>query len=296
MIVAATGFFDGLHLGHRAVIDQLVKVAKREQKESAVISFWPHPRALLQQDASLFRLLTSFDEKEKLVKELSVDHLHIITFDKEFASLSTDQFFKQYLKGKYNVSHLIAGYDHRVGSDPNQTQEEMFEIARQNGIEPIRVERFRDSHQVTISSTKIRNAIAEGEICLANNMLGYTYKIDGVVVVGRRVGNQLGFPTANIRLREPLKLLPADGVYACYATFQGVQYKSVVNIGRRPTFCKDGDRSIEAHILNFDKDIYALSLELKFVRRLRKEVKFPSIDQLKEQLIKDRDKADQVLQ
>lgn len=289
MVVAATGFFDGLHKGHLAVIEQVKLLAKREGKKSAVITFWPHPRAVLQQDAAKFRLLTTLEEKEALLYANGIDQVHILTFNREFAKQSTEQFFREYLREKFNVTTLVAGYDHRVGSDLNQSQEEMFEIARSCGIEPVRVEQFEEnSEHIVISSTKIREALRVGDIELAHTLLGYNYALKGVVVEGRKVGRGMGFPTANIKLYEPLKLLPANGVYAVWVGRGDKIYRGVANIGVRPTFSDSQERSIEVHILNFNEDIYGLSIKLEFSFRVRDELKFSSPETLREQIERDK--------
>lgn len=295
MVVAATGFFDGLHLGHLSVLNRVKELAKEQEKSSAVITFWPHPRAFFQQDAAHFRLLSSVEEKGERLKEIGIDQFHIIPFDREFASLTTQQFFEKYLVEQYGVSTLVAGYDHRVGRDTSQSQEEMFAIARSCGIEPVRVEEFHNPFKVVISSTKIRDALRGGEIELANSMLGYNYPLEGVVVSGRRIGRTIGFPTANLKLLEPLKLLPANGVYAGYCYFEERCYKAIINIGTRPTVSLSSDRSIEVHLLNFDQQIYGLPLKVKFIKRLRDEIKFASLEQLKSQLERDRGRAEELL-
>lgn len=288
MVVAATGFFDGVHLGHRKVIERVVEVAKREGKRSAIISFWPHPRAVLQQDAAQFRLLTSLEEKKELLFTLGIEQVEIIPFDKEFAALTTEQFFTHYLKEKFNVSTLIAGYDHKVGSDTSQSQQEMFEIARKVGIEPIRVEQLDlPEENFTISSSKIRDALCRGDIPAANRMLGYNYTVKGVVVSGRKLGREIGFPTANIKLYEPIKLLPATGVYAVTAQVQNRVYRGINNIGTRPTVSQETAITIETHLINFNEEIYGLPMQLFFYQRIRDEKRFKNLKRLTQQLERD---------
>lgn len=296
MVVAATGFFDGVHKGHRAVLETVCTLAKKQDVHSAVVTFWPHPRAVLQQDAAKFRLLTSLEEKRNLLYALGIDKVHVLAFDKEFAKQSTSQFFSKYLKDQFNVTTLVAGYDHRVGSDTNQTQQEMFKIARENGITPVRVSEFENTTEhVVISSTKIREALCSGNIEIASNMLGYNYGLKGVVVEGKRIGRSMGFPTANIKLYEPLKLLPSNGVYAVWVGVGTSVYKGIANIGTRPTVSQSSEKSIEVHILDFDEDIYGLSIKLEFAFRLRDEQKFGSLDLLEEQLKRDKARAEDIL-
>ena len=294
MVVASTGFFDGVHRGHRSVLETTRDIALCEGSQSAVITFWPHPRAVLQQDAAKFRLLTSLEEKRKLILSMGIDHVHVIGFDKEFAKQTTEEFFKNYLKDKFGVTTLVAGYDHRMGSDLNQTQEEMFQIAKNMGINPVRVKEFGNGflgEHTIISSTKIRECLMNGNVHTANEMLGYRYGLEGVVVEGQRLGRTLGFPTANIRLYEPLKLLPADGVYVVWAESLGKTYRGITNIGTRPTVSQLNEKTIETHIIDFDEDIYGLSFKIEFVCRLRDEVRFSSLDELISQLGKDKQKA-----
>lgn len=287
MVVAATGFFDGVHKGHRKVLSELCRVAADEGKKSAVITFWPHPRNVLQQDACNLRLLNSLDEKERLVRDLGVDEFITIPFSREFSRLSTREFLNDYLKQKYNVSTLIIGYDHRLGNNVNQSQQEMMDTARSLGINVVRVEEFLIDNNI-ISSTKIRNLLENGDVTSANDFLGYNYQLNGVVVSGHRLGRTIGFPTANMKLYNPLKAVPGNGVYAVWAEVFGKSYMGMCNIGTRPTVADSKERSIETYILDFNEDIYGLDLSIKFVGKIRDEQKFTSLQLLKEQLEKDK--------
>ena len=289
MVVAATGFFDGVHKGHKKVLSLLCDIAAQEGKKSAVITFWPHPRNVLQQQAYSLRLLTSIEEKKQLVKALGVNKFITIPFGKEFSRNTTKEFLKNYLKDKYGVSTLIIGYDHRFGCD-KVSHEEMIELGREIGIRIVEVSEFIQDDNV-ISSTKIRNLLQEGKIERANDFLGYRYGLKGVVVSGQKVGRTIGFPTANMQLYEPLKLIPADGVYSVFVEVLGKVYIGICNIGTRPTVGENNERTIETHILNFEEDIYGLDIKIEFVGNIRAEKKFPSLDALKEQLGKDKDYA-----
>ncbi len=285
MVVAATGFFDGLHLGHRKVIEKLTSIATEQGRESMIISFWPHPRTVLQQDAYKLRLLTTLEEKRELCFSLGIDRFEIISFDKEFSQLSTEDFFRRYLVEKYNVSTLVIGYDHRLGHGKDKRNIE--EIAASCGMATERVEQFQVGDRV-ISSTSIRNRLIEGDIVRANEWLGYRYSLHGVVVAGNRLGRTIGFPTANMQLYEPLKLVPAKGVYFVSVEVTGCTYKGICNIGTRPTVSRDSSRKIETHILDFDEEIYGLDIRISFIERLRDERRFGSLEKLREQLLLDK--------
>lgn len=286
MVVAATGFFDGLHLGHRAVLGQLCDLAKKLGGESAVVTFWPHPRTVLQQDAGSLRLLTTLEEKRQLLKEMGVDHCFVVPFTPEFSHLTSAEFMQQYLQEQFGVKVLLLGYDHRLGSDANQTPQILAEKAKALGLEPIIVERT-DAQGDGVSSTRIRNLLLAGDLSMANNLLGRPYQLKGVVVAGNRIGRTLGFPTANMQLYEPLKLVPANGVYCVEAIFRGKTYAGLCNIGSRPTVGKGNAVTIETHILDFEEEIYGLDLELNFLERVRSEQHFPSLEHLRQQMVLD---------
>ncbi len=299
MVVACTGFFDGVHLGHRSVIDKVCTLAKERGCKSLVITFWPHPRAVLQQDAVNFRLITSLEEKVELLTSMGIDSVEVIPFTREFARLTTRDFFQKYLIDKYGVNYFVVGYDHRVGSDKTQSQQEMLEIAESMNIKTLRVEEFHKDigveSEIVISSTKIRERVSLGQVDVACRLLGYNYSLSGVVVSGEKLGRKLGFPTANIKLYEPLKLLPKDGVYAVKVLFNGKRYCGITNIGTRPTVSLGVQKSIETHILDFNEQIYGLDLKVEFIKRIRDEKKFDSIEKLIEQLTQDREYASKLL-
>lgn len=285
-MVVATGFFDGVHLGHRHVLSSLVSVAKERGEESTVVTFWPHPRTVLQKDARTFRLLSSLAEKSQLLKSIGVDHVEVLDFTKEFGALTTEEYLRDYIIGKFGGTAILLGYDNRIGSD-STTPEEVALIAERLGLDVIRTDSIT-TEGITVSSTKIRALIAEGNIEAASQMLGYHYSLLGVVVSGNRKGRLLGFPTANMQLYEPLKLIPGSGVYLVEVETLGNKYAGMCNIGYRPTMTDDRTMTIETNIFDFDEDIYGLDIKIKFVRRIRQEVKFASPDALKAQLAVDR--------
>lgn len=294
MVVATTGFFDGVHRGHQAVLNIVTDLARENECKSVVFTFWPHPRTVLQQDAAKFRLLTSIEEKKRLILSLGIDSVEVLTFDKQFANLTTEEFYQDILINRFGITHLVIGYDHRVGRDLSQTQEQMIEIANGLGIKTYRVGEFAEE-EIIVSSTKIRDYISKGEISKANHFLGYRYGLEGVVVEGQRIGRTIGFPTANIRLYEPLKMLPADGVYAVWAESSGRVFRGITNIGTRPTIAAGNERTIETHLLDFEEDIYGLSLKIEFVCKMRDEQAFASISDLRDQLLKDKERAMTIL-
>ncbi|MDD4480361.1 MAG: riboflavin biosynthesis protein RibF [Bacteroidales bacterium] len=288
MVVAATGFFDGVHLGHRAVLNSLVETARQTGERSLVLTFWPHPRAVLQQDAQRFRLLTSLEEKKEMVLGLGVDDFEVIHFTRDLSAVSAGVFFREYLRDRYRVNILVAGYNHRLGSDAVSDTAPMHQEARNTGLEVVRVPEYVSSQGEHISSTKIRAALSAGSVETANRWLGYPYRLHGVVVEGNRIGRTLGFPTANMQLYEPLKQLPANGVYKVEAGVNGTWYKGMMNIGFRPTVADHLEHTIETHIFDFNDDIYGLDMTVRILQHHRHEIAFPSLDALKEQLKKDK--------
>ncbi len=308
MAVVATGFFDGVHLGHRAVVRQLVAAARERGTDSVVVTFSPHPRAVLQQDAPGLRLLTSFSEKRELLLSLGVDSLEVIRFNREFASLTAEQYIRDHLVGRFGCTAMIFGYDNRIGSDGADAGA-VRGIASRLGVELIPCAALGN-----ISSTKIRAALSAGEVEAASAMLGYGYFLNGVVVSGNRIGRTLGFPTANMRLYEPLKLIPANGVYLVRVELPesgddavpadalqdsglcspkqdngaGKLRYGMCNIGSRPTVNPGSDITVETNIFDFDEDIYGLPLRITFLRRLRSEIRFSSKEALRGQLVRDR--------
>lgn len=296
MAVAATGFFDGVHLGHRQVIGQMCAIAREKGEESMVVTFWPHPRSVLQQDADRLRLLTSLQEKRERCLACGVDRFEVLPFTRAFSRLSAEEFVRDYLVGKLGVTTLILGYDHRLGHDRFESPQQMMETVARCGVEPVRVEAFFGGTDTqAISSTQIRRVLFDGDVAAANAMLGYRYRLCGAVVAGNRIGRTLGFPTANMQLYEPLKLVPGNGVYAVWTDVLGKRFKGVCNIGTRPTVGLGNARTIESHILDFNEDIYGLDLRIEFFARLRDERRFDSLDALKAQLRLDCRKADEIL-
>lgn len=287
-MVIATGFFDGVHLGHRLVIDLLVKTAKARGEESMVVSFWPHPRTVLQDEARSLRLLNTLNEKKTLIESCGVDEIEIIPFDKEFSRLRAEDFLKTYIMRRFGGTAIVLGYDNRMGGDAGDT-EDISQIAEKCGLEVIRAGKIDSRAGEAISSTKIRKLISEGKVEAASYMLGYDYSLHGVVVAGKQLGRTIGFPTANMQLYEPLKQIPRNGVYLVKAETLGKTFYGMCNVGVRPTVDSGGAVTIETNIFDFNEDIYGLDLTISFISKIREERCFGSIEALKSQLYKDKE-------
>jgi riboflavin kinase/FMN adenylyltransferase len=279
--------FDGVHSGHRVLLGQLTDKAKAVGGESVVITFWPHPRMVLKQDADKLRFLTSPEERTKLFGQLGIDHLVLIPFSLELANLTAEEFIQQILIDKLNIHHLMVGYNHRFGKGRQHSYEEYQGFAQQYDFSISMVEAVLTDGMQT-SSTDIRNHLLAGEMKAANRILGYEYAVSGRVVGGQQLGRRIGYPTANVEVEEPHKLIPPDGVYAVKVRVEGKHYGGMLNIGYRPTVNHNVDhRSLEVHIFDFNHDIYSEEIEVEFIKRVRDEQKFANVDELKAQLKKD---------
>jgi riboflavin kinase/FMN adenylyltransferase len=290
--VVTVGTFDGVHLGHRAIFDKMKAKAKEIGGETVVITFYPHPRIVLGLDSENLKFINTQEKKINRIEDAGIDHLIIIPFNKEFASLSSEEFIRLILD-KINPKVVVIGYDHHFGKGREGSFELLSEIGKKEGFEVIRVEAlYMDG--VPISSTKIRDLLKAGKVALANKYLGYEYSITGKVVRGQSIGHILGFPTANIEVADEYKLIAAVGVYACRVEYMGRVYKGMSNIGYRPTI-DHGDLTIEVNIFDFNQQIYGEQITITFVDRLRDEKKFKDREALKAQLTKDRETALKIL-
>ena len=285
-MVVATGFFDGVHTGHRLVIKQLVEAAAVRGDESMVVTFWPHPRNVLQKEARSLRLLTTLDQKKQLLLDLGVDHVEVLPFTKDFSTMTTDDYLRMLME-KYGAKTILLGYDNRMGCDAKGA-DQVAAIASGLGLEVIRTEMVSSEKGYAVSSTKIRQQLEEGDVREAASMLGYAYSLHGVVVAGNRLGRTIGFPTANMQLYEPLKLVPCNGVYSVEVETLGRRFLGMCNIGCRPTVSSGNARTIETHIFDFDEDIYGLDMKVTFLERIREERRFDSLEELKRQLETDK--------
>lgn len=291
--VATIGFFDGVHLGHRFLIEQVKELAKDKGLRSALITFPVHPRQVMKSDYRP-ELLTTPEEKIELLKAQGVDYCIMLDFTVELSQLSALSFMKDILQQRYNVSTLIIGYDHRFGHNRSEGFEDYVRYGQPIGMNVYRAQACMID-DLNISSSLVRTYLLEGKIDLSTRYLGYNYSIEGVVVGGYRVGRTIGFPTANLDLRESNKLIPSDGVYAVRVEVKGCLYAGMLNIGYRPTLDNGSKKSIEVHILRFDEDIYDEKIRLYFVSRIRSEMKFSGLDELIAQLKRDAAFVDSVL-
>jgi riboflavin kinase/FMN adenylyltransferase len=287
-MVVATGFFDGVHLGHRHVIKHLVDAAAVRGVESTVLTFWPHPRNVLQKEARDLRLLTTLQHKKELLMSLGVNHVEVIQFTKDFSSMTVEEYLRDIVIGKYGGTALLLGYDNKLGCDAKDA-DHVARVAESLGLEVIRTDAVSLDPGAAVSSTKIRNRLLDGDVSGAAEMLGYSYSLYGVVVAGNRLGRTIGFPTANMQLYEPLKMVPANGVYFVQVQTLDRNLYGMCNIGCRPTVSEGNARTIETNIFGFDEDIYGLDMTISFVEKIRDEIRFDSLEELRKQLDKDRD-------
>ena len=286
-MVVATGFSDGVHTGHRLVISRLVEAAAVRGDESMVITFWPHPRNVLQKEARTLRLLTTLGEKKQMLQDLGVNHVEVLPFTKDFSSMTTEEYLRMLME-RFGAKTVLLGYDNRVGSDA-MDPDQVARMAESLGLEVIRTDMVPSLEGYAVSSTKIRQHLEAGDVQGAASMLGYEYALHGVVVAGNRIGRTMGFPTANMQLYEPLKLIPGNGVYFVKVETVGRSLFGMCNIGHRPTVSAGNARTIETNIFGFDEDIYGLDIRITFLQKIRDEIRFASLDALKAQLQQDRD-------
>ncbi|MBQ8839607.1 MAG: riboflavin biosynthesis protein RibF [Bacteroidales bacterium] len=285
-MVVATGFFDGVHIGHRLVIEQLVRAAAVRGDESMVVTFWPHPRNVLQKEARSLRLLTTLQEKKDRLLGLGVSNVEVLPFTKDFSSMTTEYYLRM-LMDRYGARTVLIGYDNRMGHDALDA-DEVARVAEDMGLEVLRTEMVSSDAGYAVSSTKIREQLEAGNVETAAAMLGYAYSLKGVVVAGNRLGRTIGFPTANMQLYEPLKLIPGNGVYFVEVEVVGRRLYGMCNIGYIPTVSSGKVRTIETNIFGFDEEIYGLDMELTFIKKIRDEIRFDTLEELKMQLETDR--------
>lgn len=293
--VVTIGSFDGVHKGHVQVIESLKRVAQRLDGNTVIISFEPHPREILYPMEKRPGILTTLEEKIEILSSFGVDHLIVLAFTRALAELEYDDFVRNILVDKIGIKGLVVGYDHRFGKNREGTFEKLKDLAGKYRFY-LEQEEVYEENQINISSTKIRNALQVGDIARVNEFLGYAYTFSGDVVSGDKIGRSMGFPTANIRLKDDRKLLPATGVYAVHVQVEGKMYRGMLNIGVRPTVSCLGQMRVEVHLFDFAKEIYGQEIRVSLVARIRGERKFDGIAELQKQLQLDQEQAVSLLE
>ena len=279
------GTFDGVHIGHQKVIKKLIKSAKNNNATAVLLTFFPHPRMVLQKDVDI-KLINTIEERTKLLENLGLEILVIHEFSKEFAKLSALEFVRSVLVNTLNISRLVIGYDHHFGKNREGNFEQLQEYGHTYSFKVRKISQ-KEISDITVSSTKVRNAIEKGEIIKANSYLGYNFMLTGIVVEGKNLGEKIGFPTANLHIAETYKLIPKTGAYIVKSKIQNKIIFGMMNIGFRPTV-SGKNQTIEVHFFNFDSRIYGEKIQIEVLKFLREEHKFDSVEALKMQLAKDK--------
>ena len=294
--VVTIGTFDGVHLGHQAIFNKMKNLAQSVGGQTVVVTFSPHPRQVLNIDSSNLRFITTPEEKLHKFEDYGIDNVVIINFTKEFSRTPSETFIKDYIIDHLKPAYIVVGYDHHFGKNRMGDFDLLSDLKRKYGFKVERVA-AQDIEHIAISSTKIRNALSQGNVKSANRLLGYPYSVTATVVRGNEIGRTIGFPTANLELPKEYMLFGRGGVFACLVDYNGVTYKAMANIGHRPTIGDraEGDMLIEVNLFDFDGDLYGKPITVRFIDRIRDEVKFEGLQALKEQLERDREKAKDLL-
>lgn len=281
--IVTIGTFDGVHLGHQAILKDMVKTAKDIGGETVVITFYPHPRQVLNINAANLRFITTQEEKLQLLEKSGVDNVIVVNFTKEFSRVSSEDFIRDYIIEHINPVKLVIGYDHHFGNNRMGDFNLLSEMQNKYNFQVQRIE-AHDVENIAVSSTKIRHSLQQGDIERANSLLGYQFSYIGKVVSGNKIGREIGYRTANIDVEREFRLIETSGVYATYVDYEGKEYKSMTYIGKKPTVNNDEVENIEVHLFDFDGDIYDKEIKVRFVKRVRGEQKFESLDALKKQI------------
>ena len=292
-VAATIGFFDGVHSGHRFLIKQLKNLADSEGLPAVVITFRQHHQSVLHPEYKP-ELLCTPDEKISLLSSLDIDYCYLIDFSKELSQLSARAFISDVLRKKLGVKQLLTGYDHRFGKNRAEGFSDYVKYGREYGMEVIQAPELPGS-EVHVSSTLIRNRLAEGRLEEANRLLSYNYSLEGKIIEGSRLGREIGFPTANLEINDKNKVIPREGIYAAWVHLGPEKYRGMAYIDKRPTILPNGKQQIEVHILDFSDDIYGETLRLEFVKYLREDQTFDNLQELKAQLFIDRENTLKVL-
>ena len=280
--VLTLGTFDGVHKGHKYVLKRMNEIAKKEGGESVLLTFYPHPRHVLQPEDQKLKLLNAIEEKIKELENSGIQHFVIHEFTKDFSRTKSVNFIRDLLVNKLKMKHMVVGYVHHFGRNREGSYDELLELSE---LYNFKLEQIppQDEGEVTVSSTKIRKLLSAGNIEKANTYLGYNYPINGVVVKGNKIGRRLTYPTANILIENKWKLLPGDGVYVVEVILENKQYFGMLNIGKKPTL-DEGKHSVEVHIFDFSADVYDFEIKVEFIKRIRDEKQFNSLEDLQSQL------------
>lgn len=287
------GTFDGVHMGHQVILKEVVNHAKENNGESILLTFEPHPRKLLFPDQRI-EIITPLDKKLELINAIGIKHIVVVPFTHEFAKMSAREYVSDFLVKEFQPQSIVIGYDHHFGNDRKGNIALLNEMKREFGFNVVEIS-AQLIDNATVSSTKVRKALKEGQVSEAEQMLGRSYSLLGNVKQGAQLGRTIGYPTANIQPLHNEQIIPANGVYAVKVVYNNSEYTGMLNIGFKPTVANDSKLSIEVNIFNFSDDIYGRELEIIFIERLRQEQKFSSIDELKEQLKKDELQAKKIL-
>lgn len=283
--IVTLGTFDGVHIGHKKIIERLIKAKQESDCESLVLTFFPHPRMVLQENSEI-KLLNTIAERTALLSGTGLDNLIIHPFDQEFSRLTAEEFVRDILVEKFNISKIIIGYDHRFGRNRTATIDDLIAFGQIYNFEVEQIS-AQEIDEVSVSSTKIRTALLEGNIALANSYLGYEYTLSGIVVKGKQIGRTINFHTANIHIAEDYKLIPLNGVYIIKSEMDGATVYGMMNIGFNPTV-NGTKQTIEAHFFDFNADIYGKEIQVAILSRIRAEEKFDSLVRLQEELENDK--------
>lgn len=291
--VITVGTFDGVHKGHKAILQEVVRHAEKAGGESVLLTFEPHPRKLLFPHQHL-GLITSLNEKIQLISNAGINHIVVVPFNQEFAAMKATEYIENFIVGIFKPHSIVIGYDHRFGNDRAGNFRLLEQYSSQFGYQLVEIPAMLID-EAAVSSTKIRRAIEEGKMEDATHMLGRYFSIAGMVVKGNQVGRTIGFPTANIQPTDPEQIIPAHGVYAVYAVHHGNTYKGMLNIGLNPTVTDKKELRIEVNIFDFNQDIYTEELKIRFVKKVRDELKFASLEGLKDQIQRDKVAVEELL-
>ncbi len=292
--IVTIGTFDGVHLGHKAILKDMVKTAKEIGGETVVITFYPHPRQVLNINAANLRFITTQEEKLKRLEMSGVDNVIVVNFTKEFSRVSSEDFISEYILKHINPVKLVIGYDHHFGNNRMGDFNLLNEMQNKYNFELQRIE-AHDVENIAVSSTKIRHSLQQGDVERANALLGYQFSYVGKVVSGNKIGRELGYRTANIELEKEFRLIETAGVYATYVDYDGKEYKSMTYIGKKPTVNNEEIENIEVHLFDFDSDLYDKVIKVRFVKRVRGEHKFESLQALKKQIEIDEKNIKEIL-